>query len=112
MSGSEFKNLHNDQTLQGKQRDMLMTKAMRENAELKSKRSYNYCLVRIRFPNSTYLEVLYGEYESSSIKILIDYLNFYILTLKDSSEQNVSIISVFMAADIFINLHVFSRRAL
>ena len=53
MSGSEFKNLHNDQTLQGKQRDMLMTKAMRENAELKSKRTYNYCLVRVRFPNST-----------------------------------------------------------
>lgn len=57
MSGSEFKNLHKEQTIKQRQNEMLMTSKMREDASKKSDRTYNYSLIRIRFPNSSYLQV-------------------------------------------------------
>ena len=57
MSGAEFKNLHKEKIIEQKQADMLMTKQMRIDAAQKSNRTYNYTLIRVRFPNSMYLQV-------------------------------------------------------
>ena len=36
---------------------MLRTKAMRERAEIKERRKYRFCLIRIRFPDGLVLQV-------------------------------------------------------
>ena len=49
--------MNKEKEMARKQQDMLMTSSMRENAALQEKRTYNYSLVRIRLPDSSFLEV-------------------------------------------------------
>ena len=59
LSTDEIKAMAKDANLQSQHNQMLMTSAMRENAAMKEKRQYSYCLIRIRFPDSSFLEVKY-----------------------------------------------------
>ena len=49
--------MNKEKEMARKQQDMLMTSSMRQNAALQEKRIYNYSLVRIRLPDSSFLEV-------------------------------------------------------
>jgi len=42
---------------------MLRTKAMRERAEIKERRKYRFCLIRIRFPDGLVLQGTFSVYE-------------------------------------------------
>lgn len=43
---------------------MLRTKAMREKEEIKARRKYKFCLIRIRFPDNYMVQGTFGVYES------------------------------------------------
>ena len=45
---------------------MLMTKAMREKAELKEIKKYRYTLIRVRFPDGIILQGTFAVYEHFS----------------------------------------------
>eukprot|EP00093_Oithona_nana_P003608 03608.XXX_171711_163215_1 [CDS] Oithona nana genome sequencing. len=42
---------------------MLRTKAMREREEMKERRKYRFCLIRVRFPDGLVLQGTFGVYE-------------------------------------------------
>lgn len=65
LSTDEIKAMAKDANLQSQHNQMLMTSAMRENAAMKEKRQYSYCLIRIRFPDSSFLEGTFNVYEKS-----------------------------------------------
>jgi len=72
ITGNEVKKLHTDKNIQSQQLDMLMTKKMREDAALLNKRTYCYSLIRIRMPDSDYLQGTFNVYEKSST--LLDFV--------------------------------------
>ena len=55
--------IQKEKEMNRKQTEILMTSAMRENAALQEKRVYNYSIVRIRLPDSSFLEVFYYFYQ-------------------------------------------------
>jgi len=72
ITGNEVKKLHADKNIQSQQLDMLMTQKMREDAALLNKRTYCYSLIRIRMPDSDYLQGTFNVYEKSST--LLDFV--------------------------------------
>ena len=57
LSVDEIKSMSTDQQAKNRQNEILMTSQMRENAALKEKRVYSFCLIRTRLPDSSVLEV-------------------------------------------------------
>lgn len=57
LTTNEVNSIQEEKELNRKQTEILMTSAMRENAALQEKRSYKYSIVRIRLPDSSFLEV-------------------------------------------------------
>ena len=75
VTGNELKKLNLDKNIQSQQLDMLMTQKMREDAALLNKRTYSYSLIRIRMPDSDYLQVLNSLY-SKVINIIRELLMY------------------------------------
>jgi len=65
LSTNEVKSIQAGKETQRKQQEMLMTSSMRENAALQEKRTYNYTNIRIRLPDSSFLEGTFNVYEKS-----------------------------------------------
>jgi len=46
--------------------NMLRTKAMRQKEEIKARRKYKFCLIRVRFPDNSIIQGTFSVYESIS----------------------------------------------
>merc|ERR1712038_1463977 len=63
LSPEELKREQQLKTELAEREGMLRTKAMREREEMKERRKYRFCLIRVRFPDGLVLQGTFSVYE-------------------------------------------------